>query len=642
MQRHSSALTLTAIVATLFAPAVGRATGLGNLTYTAAELEKPIANFGATGSGKFPAGPPGSNTVLMLRDVLVIPGSNDSGKPPLSFNVFDVKDPRNPKLLKSVTGGPELSSGRELHAMPVAMINGKDVLAFPTQTGVMFFDFTDPMNPTAMGTLALAGVNGGDYDNAAWMLSWVYPYLYAGGTGNGVYIIDATDPAHASLVTKVATGSLGNFRIGPTYGAGNYLVVAQMDQATSSVSVLDVGNPAKPFLLATGKTSVSLYSAVVIGDQIYGAGTNGDYAFMKWSPTAVTMMAQTKSGSDRGGYCTYQSGFAICGQSSEGYKKWDLHNMASVTQVGHGTDPQGVGGDFDFATIVGNLVYLGNDHGSGAALIPHTMAPDSTAPEVVKVYPNDGDTKQPTTSRVTVFFSEDIDLGTVSNTNIFVRKMGGTALDGTFSKSSFNAISFGPKAPLEANATYEVVIPAGGLKDLVGNTIATAAMARFSTGASVAPGGGGGAGVVGTGGAGGKGAGGTSGGTGGGAPAGGTTGSSTGGASSSGGGTATGGSVGAGTGGATVVLGTGGASGGSPGSSTGGSAGPGTSSGGSTGSTGSGGAAVGMAAGSAAGCACNVPGGSNSTGGGVVSLLGLALVLGARRDRRRRNTANKS
>ena len=130
-------------------------------------------------------------------------------------------------------------------------------------------------------------------------------------------------------------------------------------------------------------------------------------------------------------------------------------------------------------------MYLGNDHGTGAALIPHTMAPDSTAPEVVKIYPNDGDTKQPLTTRVTVFFSEDIDLGTVNPTNIIVRKNGGAALDGVFSKSSFNAISFGAKQPLTANTTYEVVVPAGGLKDLVGNPIAGAVTARFSTGPTV-------------------------------------------------------------------------------------------------------------------------------------------------------------
>ena len=85
---------------------------------------------------------------------------------------------------------------------------------------------------------------------------------------------------------------------------------------------------------------------------------------------------------------------------------------------------------------------------------------------MVKIYPNDGDMKQPLSTRVTVFFSEEIDLGTVNTKNLIVRKNGCAAVDGVFSKSSINAVSFGPRQPLEANATYEVVVPAGGLKDL--------------------------------------------------------------------------------------------------------------------------------------------------------------------------------
>src|SRR5436309_2506231 len=82
---------------------------------------------------------------------------------------------------------------------------------------------------TPAGALALPGVNGGDYDNAAWMLSWSWPYLYAGGTGNGVYIVDATDPAKATLLRRITTGELGNFRVGPVYAAGNYIVPIGMD-----------------------------------------------------------------------------------------------------------------------------------------------------------------------------------------------------------------------------------------------------------------------------------------------------------------------------------------------------------------------------------------------------------------------------
>src|SRR5450432_1511026 len=267
MRHHAGVTAIAALCSAVCVPAIVHATGLGNLTYTQTELEKPIANFGGEGASKWPSGPSGSNTVLMLRDVFIVMGSLDSGAPPGSFHFYDVKDPRNPKLLKTYDGTPETSHLRELHAMPVAIIDGKDILVFPTTTGLQFFDFTDPMNPAPAGAIALTGVNGGDYDNAAWMLSWAWPYVYAGGTGNGVYIVDATDPAHASLVTKVASGELGNFRVGPTFAAGNNLIVANLDQGATHFSVLDVGNPKAPFLLATGSTPASLYSTLVVGDR---------------------------------------------------------------------------------------------------------------------------------------------------------------------------------------------------------------------------------------------------------------------------------------------------------------------------------------------------------------------------------------
>jgi hypothetical protein len=483
MKLPASALAMTFLAGAVLAPAGAQAATFGNLTYTQAELEKPISNFGGDGQWKFDTGPNGSNTVLVLRGYMIVMGSYDSGKPPGAFHVYDVSDPRNPKLLHTLAGTPETSQLRELHAMPVAMIDGKDFLVFPTTAGLQFFDFTDVMNPKPSGSIALTGVNGGDYDNSAWMLSWAWPYVYVGSTGNGVFIVDATDPAKPTLVTQIKSPELGNFRVGPVYAAGNYIVAAQMDQGTTHFSVIDVGNPKAPFLLTTGSTPDSLYSSVVIGDRIYGPGTNGSYSFMKWSPTAVSIVHRDTSGTDRGGYCGYSDGFVICGQSSEGYKKWDVRDEANIKQVGHGTDPNGVGGDFDFATILGNLVYLGNDHGTGAALIPHQMAPDTTPPKVLNIFPGDQEQKQPLSTRITTYFSDDLDLDSVTNKTVIVRKNGScTPLDGVLSKSSFNAISFGPRQPLEANSTYDVVIPAGGIKDLAGNAIKVGSIAHFTTG----------------------------------------------------------------------------------------------------------------------------------------------------------------
>ena len=661
MNRQARALAAVLFVLTMGTPSAGVAGALGNVSYTSAELQQPIAFFNAS---NFIVGPAGSNTALALREVFIVMGSYDSGKPPGALHVFDVKDPRKPRLLKTLSGTPETNNLRELHAMPVAIIDGKDFLALPTTAGVRFFDFTDPMNPRPSGALSLSGVNGGDYDNAAWQLSWSWPYLFVGGTGNGVYIVDATNPASPTMVGTIPVGQLGNFRIGPVHAAGNYLVVSGMDQGPTKISVIDVSNPRAPFLLATGSAPREMYSAVVIGDRIFGTGADGYYSFMRWTPTAVTMIAEKKFGADKGGYCTYQDGFAFCGQSSEGYRKLDMRDETNIREVGHGDIPNDSAADTDFATVLGNLVFLGNDHGTGSAFIPHSMAPDTTAPTVVNVYPGDQELRVPLTTRVTIFFSDEIDIATLTTSNIVVRTSAGTPVPGVFTHSSFNAVSFGPRQPLQANTTYEVVVPAAGLKDLSGNPIASTTMVRFATGASLQPPGSGTGGAGGAGGRAGAGGGGGTGGRGGasGGAAGAGASSATGGTGQSGGvgGTGAGGTAGgpsggaggaSGTGGGAGITGTGGAGGALV---AGGGGGPGTggapATGGATGSGGGAGAAVvtgsagatasggsggpGAAGDSTGGCACSAaphtpPAGVLST----VSLIFLAVVARRRRVR---------
>jgi hypothetical protein len=570
---------------------------LGNLTYQQAEVGKPLASFNET---TFTGGPGGSNTVLMLRQYMVVMGSRDSGVKDGPLHVFDVKDPRNPKLLKRFTS-PETAQLRELHAMPVAMIDGHDYLVMPSVSGIQFFDFTDPVNPKAAGKLALQGVSGGDYDNAAWMVSWAWPYVYVGGTGNGIYVVDAHDPMQPKLTTRIQQGELGGFRIGPVYAAGNYVVATGMDGTPTKVSVIDVGNPTTPFLLATGQAPQPMYSALVIGDRIYGSGESGQYSFLKWNRDSVSPIGGSlKMGSDKGGYCTYQDAFIFCGQSSEGYRKIDVHDETSFKQVAAADLPT-AGADTDFATVLGNLVYLGNDHGSGAAFLPHQMAPDTTAPKLVKGYPEDGSLQQPLSTRVTLFFSDEIALDSITAQNIVVRTASGEAVEGVFSHSSFNAVSFGARAPLKADTTYEVVLSKDGVTDLALNPIATESVLRFSTGATIqAPAGGGGGGMT------------SSGGT------------ATAGATSLGGT-----SSGTGTGGGPAAAGA---------SSLGGVTGGGQSESGggpNPGAAGALGTPTPQPSEAEAACGCSVPGGSSIARGSALFSLAVALVASrARRDQR--------
>jgi MYXO-CTERM domain-containing protein len=489
--RCISAVVLLSFAA-LAAPTLAHAK-LGNMAYQASDMGVPLVAFN---EALFTGGPGGSNTVLMLREYMLVMGSHDSGVPDGPLHVFDVSNPKSPMLMKRFTS-PETAQLRELHAMPLAVIDGKDVLVFPTVTGLQFFDFTDPLNPVALGALALEGVNGGDYDNAAWMCSWAWPYVYVGGTGNGIYVVDATDPTAPTLVTRIETGEAGGFRIGPVYAAGNFIIASGMDAMPTEVAVLDAGDPANPFLLAKGSAPAPMYSAVVIGDRVYGSGEGGNYSFLKWSADAVEPIGSAlKLGSDKGGYCTYQDSFIFCGQSSEGFRKIDISDETAFKEVAN-AKVNVAGADSDFATVLGNVVYLGNDHGSGAAFFAHTTAPDTTPPKFLKAYPQDGDLMQPLTSRITLFFSDEIDIDTMTAESIVVRPVDGQPLEGVFSHSSFNAISFGAKAALLEDTTYEVVILKDGLKDLAQNPIAEETVTRFSTGDTIQMpmGGGGGSGM---------------------------------------------------------------------------------------------------------------------------------------------------
>jgi hypothetical protein len=477
--RRTTAAVVLGWVA-LGAPALAHAK-LGNVAYQEAEVGVPLASFNET---TFSGGPGGSNTVLMLREYMIVMGSHDSGVADGPLHVFDVSDPRAPVLEKRFTS-EETAQLRELHAMPVAVIDGKDILVFPTVTGVQFFDFTDPLNPVALAALPLEGVAAGDYDNAAWMATWAWPYVYVGGTGNGIYVIDAHDPENPVALPRIEVGDAGGFRIGPVYAAGNYIIASGMDATPTEVAVLDAGDPEAPFLLAKGSAPAPMYSALVIGDRVYGSGEGGNYSFFKWSKDAVEPIGGAlKLGSDKGGYCTYQDTFIFCGQSSEGFRKIDVSdetNFQQVLQANIDVD----GADSDFATVLGNLVYLGNDHGSGAALFAHTMAPDTTPPKFLKAYPENGDLMQSLSSRITLFFSDEIDIDTMTADSIVVRPLGGAPVEGVFSHSSFNAVSFGAKAPLQADTTYEVVVLKDGLKDLAQNPIAEETVTRFSTGATI-------------------------------------------------------------------------------------------------------------------------------------------------------------
>jgi YVTN family beta-propeller protein len=105
-------------------------------------------------------------------------------------------------------------------------------------------------------------------------------------------------------------------------------------------------------------------------------------------------------------------------------------------------------------------------------------------PSVLKVFPTNGANNQPLTTRMTLSMSEWPEFATVNATSFFVRPVGGQPIAGKWS-CTYTLLNFAPDAPLLPNTTYEIVLPAGGVRDLVGNPVATSFVSTFQTDSGV-------------------------------------------------------------------------------------------------------------------------------------------------------------
>ena len=455
-------------------PLTGPQATFPNVPFAPEEVGKPVAiirSASASGAAR------GHSNVAVINGHLLVPFAPDSGLPGGGLSFYDLSDPRRPVLVRSVDE-PAL---REAHGFGFSTSYGGNHAVFQTTDGIQFWDLSDVSDPRMIKHLVLPGILASDYAAGAWWAFWQAPYVYLGGSGNGLYVVDASDLLDPKLVTVVPTGRTGGFRIGPVYAFGNLLAISSAD--LPGYALLDISDPRQPALSAALPAGPPIYSMQLNGNRIYGAGLDGRLHIHDVSdPSRIVPVAQSPLGPGRGGYLSVQDGF-VHGGFSEGYAKFDVSVMPPQLVL---TGTSGIPTrDEDFGMVLGNLVFVGDDHGVGTALLPHQTAPDTTPPAVNAVNPADGASRQRLTSRVGLSFSDQIDLGSVNAGTIQVRPLGGDPLPGKYSTQT-NLANFTPDAPLLPDTTYEVVVPAGGVRDYAGNPISGEFRARFATGSFVA------------------------------------------------------------------------------------------------------------------------------------------------------------
>lgn len=467
--------TALAFLASLTCASVSEAApgpGIGNIDCGDNEYFKPFAFVENTSD------PKGTNVAVMIRGYFMTVFAPDSGRPPGHIAIYDVSNPKTPNRVKHITGG-DTNVFREAHALPIALINGKQYIAFQTTAGMQIWDFTDPLNPSRIGKIDLPGVTGGDYENVAWQSSWQGRYLYVSGGNLGIFVIDTVDPTQPKLLAQIPTGSTGGFRVGPLFALGDYLVISNMDQG-GAYAVLDISIPDKPTLLSRLTNQPRMY-AIVVGanDRIFTAGRDGDFLNHSFSdPRKITLVKNAKIGQDQL-YAATQDHFVFLGRQNN-VVKVDMTNENDPKVVGEGNLGR-ANPDHGQVTPIGNLIFIGNDHGTGSAFFCHQRGKDTTPLSVQSTYPKADATGVGTGARISILMSDFVDFDKVNQDNVIVRPAGGEPIPGIYTYA-FNTLSFSPDQPFETDKTYEVVIPAGGLSDAMGNALEDDFVLRFSTG----------------------------------------------------------------------------------------------------------------------------------------------------------------
>lgn len=395
--------------------------------------------------------------------------------------VWDISDPYNPVHLADMISN---YAGGEAESHQVSYTRRGDTLYMVTISGrgIDIWDMTDTPHPVRVSELILPGINYGDVSGGIWGVTWQGNYIYAGATTNGLYVIDVHDPATPRHVSTLSQAELGGVAAGPSWALGNLLVITT-PKTYAGVATVDISNPAQPRLLDALIPSGDSYIGGFYGTHAYLIGFR---AFdVTTNPRAIV---QTGSASTPGSeYMSFGDDHFFLGGlrgGSEGIWKYNMTSPSAITLEGRfvGRDTRW---DDQFSCPVGNILLVADDQlvdnqYVGGIIVVHSADPDTTPPEVRYVNPPDGSQNQAVTTSIGVSLSDWPELTSVDPSSFIVRPIGGAPLAGTWSCTT-TTLNFSPARPLDAATTYEIVLPAGGVTDLVGNPIAAEFRSEFTT-----------------------------------------------------------------------------------------------------------------------------------------------------------------
>ena len=309
------------------------------------------------------------------------------------------------------------------------------------------------------------------------------PYAYTGShgytTGSKIEIWDVSNPTNITSMGAVDTGTTPGFQIGAVNAIGNLLVGSATE--APGVAVYDISDPGNPILLDSRVDGTNHnYTALIYGSRVYNCERADIRVYDFSDPNHIQHVGTVNVGGTPR-YLVFKDGKGYCATGSQNIKVFDATTL-NVTQT---IVPDGQ--VMDFVYPLGNmLVVAGGGAGvatstNGARIMALQQNPDTTGPSVVYGLPTNNAVNVGLKSRIGFSMSDQIDVNSLTTNNFIVRPVGSsTPVPGTYS-TMMGLINFTPSIPLVGGVTYEVILTAGGVKDVVGNGIAAQFRSTFTT-----------------------------------------------------------------------------------------------------------------------------------------------------------------
>lgn len=394
------------------------------------------------------------------------------GEAGAAIQVWDISDLSTP-----VRVGQQLNIGYPQHNFYMTGDLYANALARNNPDST-YWDFSDMLGIRAASSTPYRAIPRGRRD---WIAA---PYAYIGQNGyhTGNPTGEIYDMRDGSLVGAIDYETDLGFLAKPLV-IGNLLLAVSV-HSEGGVAAYDISDPAAPRLLDILPSSAPdgtvlagrgyepcIYRHYVVLGSDFNEGSN-EIRFVDFSdPQNLRLAAVVNDAVGTNRYIQFQDTTMFAGDA-----KYDLSDFPEITRtlVFDGFD------EYNFP--LGNLLVTSTPGQGEARILVHQAEPDTAGPNVAYHQPAADSTGLALSTRVGLVIHESLDALHLNDQTVQLRPLGGTPLAGTVSLSDSDVVTFHPTQPLLPDTVYEVVLPAGGIRDLAGNAIATEFLFRFSTG----------------------------------------------------------------------------------------------------------------------------------------------------------------